>query len=468
MKEYQLFIDGKWTAGAEDRWIEVENPATKEIIGKVPRGNAEDVDRAVAAARAAAESWAAKAPHERSEFLRKLSEVIEKRKDEFCTTISSELGIPLKYAFDYHVSGAIREAKYFTDMCENFEYEQKTDCGMIRREPFGVVAGITPWNYPLDQATFKLFAAMAAGNTVVLKPSQNAPLCCCILAEAIEEAGFPNGVFNLVTGAGGEVGNAIALHEGIDALSFTGSTSGGIEVGKLALSTVKKITLELGGKSPLVVLEGADLEAAVADACSSAFMNTGQTCCAYTRMLIPESKKDEIEALLKAEAEKYITGDPLDPETEVGPLISEKAFNKVKGYIEKGIAENARLIAGGVPENCDKGYYVNPTIFSDVSNDMTIAREEIFGPVLAVIPYKTEEEALAIANDTNYGLYGAVYGEPAAALEFAKKIKAGGVHVNGAGGGVDMPFGGYKQSGIGREGGTFGFEDFLEIKALCY
>ncbi len=468
MKKYQLFIDGKWADSTEDKWIEVENPATREIIGKVPRGNADDVDRAVAAARAASESWADKTPHERAEFLRRLSGVIEKRKDEFCAVISAELGIPLKYAFDYHVGGAINEAKYFADMAENFEYEKKTECGMIRREPFGVVAGITPWNYPLDQATFKLFAAMAAGNTVVLKPSQNAPLCCCILAEAVEEAGFPNGVFNLVTGAGGEVGNAIALHKGIDALSFTGSTSGGIEVGRLALSTVKKITLELGGKSPLVVLDGADLAAAVADACSSAFMNTGQTCCAYTRMLIPEQKKDEIESLLKAESAKYITGDPLDPATEVGPLISEKAFNKVKGYIEKGIAEGARLIVGEVPVNCDNGYYVNPVVFLDVTNNMTIAREEIFGPVLSVIPYKTKEEALAIANDTPYGLYGAVYGKPDEALAFAKKIKAGGVNVNGAGGGVYMPFGGYKQSGIGREGGTFGFEDFLEIKALCY
>lgn len=468
MKKYQLFIDGKWVSSTGDKWIEVENPATKEIVGAVPRGNEADVDKAVAAAKAASESWAAKTPHERAEYLRRLADVIEKRKDDLCLTISNELGIPLKYAFDYHVGGAVREARYFADMAENYEYEQKTDCGMIRREPFGVVAGITPWNYPLDQATFKLFAAMAAGNTVVLKPSQNAPLCCCILAEAVEEAGFPAGVFNLVTGAGGEVGNAIALHKDIDALSFTGSTAGGIEVGRLALSTVKKITLELGGKSPLVVLKGADYAAAVADACSSAFMNTGQTCCAYTRMLIPESEKDEIEKLLTAEAAKYITGDPLDENTEVGPLISEKAFNKVKGYIEKGIAEGARLIAGEVPQSCENGYYVKPTIFMDVTNDMTIAREEIFGPVLSVITYKTGEEALAVANDTPYGLYGAVYGPADEALSFAKKIKAGGVHVNGAGGGLHMPFGGYKQSGIGREGGTFGFEDFLEIKSLCY
>ena len=468
MKKYQLYINGSWTESVSDRWIEVENPATKEVIGMVPRGNETDVDKAVAAAKAAAPAWAEKTPQERALLLRRLAEVIERRKDEFSLVISNELGIPLKHAFDFHVAGAISDAKEAADLAESYEYEKQTDAGVIRREPFGVVAGITPWNYPLTQATYKLFPAIAAGNTVVLKPSQNTPLCCCLLTEAIEEAEFPAGVFNMLTGAGGEVGNAIALHPDIDALSFTGSTAGGIEVGKLALNTVKKITLELGGKSPLVVLEGADYEAAVKEACSSAFMNSGQTCCAYTRMLIPASHQDEIEALLVKEAAKYIAGDPLDPISEVGPLSSERAFEKVRDYLKKGLAEGARLLVGEVPEDCEHGYYVKPAVFVDVKNDMIIAKEEIFGPVLSVISYETKEEALAVANDTPYGLAGAVFGPQEEALDFARRIKAGFLCVNGAAGGSGMPFGGYKQSGIGREGGMFGFEEFLEVKALFW
>ena len=467
MKTYELYIDGKWMKSDADRRIEVENPATREVIGDVPRGNEADVNRAVAAAKAAELSWAEKTPKERAVYFRKLADIIERRKDEFSAVISQELGIPLKHAFDYHVAGGISDARSAADIAESFPYETKLSGGIVRREPFGVVAGITPWNYPLTQATYKLFPAMAAGNTVVLKPSQNTPLCCCLLAETIDEAGFPAGVFNLVTGVGGEVGNALAAHPDVDALSFTGSTSGGIEVGKLALSTVKKLTLELGGKSPLVVLPGADLEAAATEVCSSAFMNSGQTCCAYTRMLIPDSEKEKIEALLVREAAKYITGDPLDERSEVGPLSSEKAFHKVCGYIRKGIEEGARMIAGEVPQDCSGGYYVPPVIFADVANDMTIAKEEIFGPVLCVIPYHTEAEALEIANDTPYGLAGSVFGPQEEALAFAKKIKAGFMSVNGGAGGEGMPFGGYRHSGIGREGGIFGFEEFLEIKALC-
>lgn len=468
MKTYDLYINGQWTKSSNDRVIQVENPATKEIVACVPRGNAEDVDKAVLAARSAQADWAAKPVKERADLMRKLADVIESKHDELCLVISNEMGIPLKHALGYHVNGASREARFFADMAENFQYEIPMEGGAVLREPVGVVAGITPWNYPLDQATYKLFPAIVSGNTVVLKPSQNAPTCCLILAECFDEAGFPAGVFNVVTGVAGEVGNALATHKEVDVVSFTGSTSGGIEVGKLALNTVKKIALELGGKSPLIVLEGGDLEAAVEHVCSDAFMNTGQTCCAYTRFLIHESLKEKAEELLKAEAAKYITGDPLDENTEVGPVVSEKAWIKVKGYIEKGIAEGARLIAGEVPENCDNGYYIKPAVFMDVTNDMTIAQEEIFGPVLSVITFKDDDEAVAIGNDTQYGLASGVYGPAERAMAVAKRLKAGNCSVNGAGGSLAYPFGGYKMSGIGRELGTFGFEEFLEIKSVFF
>lgn len=466
MRKFDLYIGGEWVKSTGDSFIEVENPATKEIIGIVPRGNDADADRAVKAARAAAGSWAQTLPAVRAALMRKLAGIIEKRKDEFSLTISHELGIPLKYAFDYHVAGSIATAEFYANIAENFKYETKIEGGIIRREPVGVVAGLTPWNYPLGQATYKLFPAIAAGNCVVLKPSQMTPLCACMLAEAIHEAGFPAGVFNLVSGAGGEVGNVLAAHDDVDMISFTGSTSAGKEVGRLSLGTVKKIALELGGKSPLIILEGADCKAAVAAVCSSAFMNSGQTCCAYTRLLVPKKIKHEIEELLKSEAAKYKTGDPLDSETQVGPLISEKAFNKVKAYIQSGVDDGAKLITGEIPENCDKGYFVKPTIFTDVTNDMKIAREEIFGPVLSVIYYDTLDEAVEIANDTPYGLAGAVFGPEEAAYEIAKMMKAGVISINGAPGDMQFPFGGYKQSGIGREGGIFGFEEFLEVKAI--
>lgn len=468
MKTYDLYINGQWVKSENDKMIQVENPATKEIVSQVPRGNAADVDKAVMAARAAQEAWAAMPREERVALMRKLADVIESKQDELCQVITSEMGIPLKHALGYHVGGASREARFFADMAEKYEYEEVKANGVIRREPAGVVAGITPWNYPLDQATYKLFPAIVSGNTVVLKPSQNAPTCCLILAQCFEEAGFPAGVFNVVTGVAGEVGDALATHKEVDVVSFTGSTKGGIEVGKLALDSVKKIALELGGKSPLVVLEGGDIEAAVAHVCSDAFMNTGQTCCAYTRFLVHESLKEEAEELLKTEAAKYITGNPLDEATEVGPVVSEKAWNKVKGYIEKGIAEGARLIAGEVPSDCENGYYIKPCVFMDVDNKMTIAQEEIFGPVLSVIAFKDDEEAVAIANDTPYGLASGVYGPQERALAVARKIKAGNCSVNGAGGSLDFPFGGYKMSGIGRELGTMGFEEFLEVKSLFF
>lgn len=466
MKEYLLYIDGQWTDSAEKKRIQVENPATRQVIGSVPRGSKEDVDLAVAAAKAAFKAWSTLPVNQRARLLRKIGEIMERRKKEFAKVISMELGMPAKHVEQWQVKGPIKEAAYFAKIAEDFCYEVSQKGGVVRREPIGVVAGLTPWNYPLDQITLKVFPAIAAGNCVVLKPSQSTPLCACMLTEVFNEAGLPKGVFNLVTGAGGEVGNHLALHPDVDMVTFTGSTAAGKEVGRMALSNVKRMALELGGKSPLIVLEGADLRLAATDAASSVFMNTGQTCSAFTRILVPSSHKEKMEELLREEAARYTVGDPSDENSDIGPVITERAFLRVKSYIEKGLEEGARMIAGEVPENYKNGYYINPVIFSDVTNHMAIAREEIFGPVLCMLTYETVEEAIQIANDTPYGLDSAVYGPENEAMDVAGCIKAGGVHINSAPFHYSFPFGGYKESGLGREGGIFGFEEYLEIKAV--
>lgn len=466
MVEYQLYINGEWIPSRGSERIEVENPADRTVIGTVPRGTREDVDRATAAAKKAFAAWSSLSPSSRAEFLRKAGALMEKRSKEFAGMISAELGMPLKHVEHWHVTGPVKQAAYFADMAEDFSYEIPQRGGFVRYEPVGVVAGLTPWNYPLEQITLKIFPALAAGNCVVLKPSQSAPLCACLMAEIFHDAGFPAGVFNLVTGAGGEVGNHMALHPDIDMVTFTGSTTAGKDVGKMALSTVKRLALELGGKSPLIVLEGADLKAAAREAAQSAFMNTGQTCCAFTRLLVPRRCKEEMETLLKEAALSYRVGDPADPDTDIGPLISERAFHRVKDYIEKGLAEGARLVAGQIPTDCEHGYFVEPVVFSDVTNDMTISREEIFGPVLCLLTYDTLDEAVAIANDTPYGLDSGIYGPEQEALFLVPQLRAGGVHINGAPFHFSFPFGGYKESGLGREGGTFGFEEYLEIKSV--
>ena len=470
MIEYKLFINNEWRKSHSGRTIEIENPATRTVIGKAPRGDASDVDDAARAASAAFSAWRGLKPEERASYLRKLADAIESRKEELCDIITAELGMPRSYVFDYHVEAAITEARLFADIAESYIYEEKKEDHIVLHEPFGVVAGITPWNYPLTQATTKLYAAMAAGNTVVLKPSRQAPLCCLKLAECILDAGFPAGVFNVVTGVGGEVGNALAAHKDIAALSFTGSTKAGIDVGQRALTTVKKITLELGGKSPLILLPDGDAEAAVSAICADVFMNTGQTCCSFTRFLIPEARKEEVEELLKKEVACYIVGDPLDDKTVVGPLISAAAYNKVRGYIQSGLEEGARLISGEVPPaltDDTKGYYVKPAVFADVTNDMAVAREEIFGPVISVISYETVDEAVKIANDTGYGLAGAAFGrDKKKAMEVLKRIDAGYLVLNGAVPSANAPFGGCKMSGLGRECGIYGFEEFLQIRAI--
>lgn len=464
--DYKLYINGRWQQGNGVGRIKVEDPASKRIIGSVSRGTKEDVDMAAAAARRAFPAWSALPVKERGDILRKTGVLMEKRRAELAKVISAELGMPVKHVDHWQIESPIREADYFADLAEAFQYEIPQRGGFVRREPIGVIAALTPWNYPLEQITLKVFPAMAAGNCIIVKPSQQAPLCACVLTEILEEAGLPPGVFNLVTGAGGEIGNYLALHPEIDMVTFTGSTEAGKEVGKMALSTVKKLALELGGKSPLILLEGGDLKAAAEAAAASAFMNSGQTCCAFTRVLAPRKYKKEMEAALTAAAEQYQVGDPADEAFDLGPVISERAFLRIKSYIEQGVAEGARMIAGEIPDACQTGYYIKPVVFSDVTNDMILAREEIFGPVLSLLTYETEEEAVAVANDTPYGLDSAVYGPEHRALELAAQIKAGGVHINGAPFHFSFPFGGYKESGLGREGGRIGFEEYLEVKAV--
>ncbi|MGN0484311.1 MAG: aldehyde dehydrogenase family protein [Lachnospiraceae bacterium] len=467
MEKLKLFIGGKWVDGHSGKEIQVENPATKEIIATVPQGDEADVEAAVEAAKSGYQAWKTFSAKQRAECLYRLSDYFAAHSQEIAATVTKELGAPVKMSEDWHVSCASGEAKFFGDCAKEFAYEEKKEGYFLRREPFGIVAAITPWNYPLDQVTLKVLPALAAGNCVILKPSQMAPLTAYYFAKGVEEAGFPAGVFNLVTGRGGEVGNVMASHPDIRMISFTGSTSAGREVGRLALSNIKKCTLELGGKSAGIVLESADLEAAVDAVLMDCFMNTGQTCNAITRMLIPYSFKQKAEELMVKRAAEFIIGDPLDPNVDIGPLINEKAFEKVKEYIEIGKAEGANMLVGEVPTDCTDGYYVKPVIFTDVKNQMRIAQEEIFGPVLSVIYYDTVQEAISIANDSPYGLCGAVFGAEEEAVEVSRQMETGVVCINGSGICSGAPFGGYKQSGIGRESCIQSVDEYLEIKAIC-
>ena len=467
MEDLKLFIGGKWMDGHSGKKIEVENPATRKIIGTVPQGDEVDVENAVSAAKKGYEVWKNYNGIQRAECLRKLAEYFEEHSKEIADTITAELGAPISMAEDWHVGAAARECRFFADCVETFSYEEIKAGYILRREPFGIVAGITPWNYPLDQVTLKILPALAAGNCVILKPSQMTPMTVYHFVKGVEEAGFPAGVLNLVTGRGGEVGNVLAKHPDIRMISFTGSTTAGREVGRLALANIKKCTLELGGKSAGIILEGADLETAVKTILEDCFMNTGQTCNAMTRMLIPESKKEEIETLLIKETKKFKVGDPKDETVDIGPLINEKAFHKVKEYIEIGIKEGATLLVGDISKDCEKGYYINPVVFTDVMSTMRIAKEEIFGPVLSVIVYKTKEEAIRIANDSEYGLCGGVFGEKNEAIEVARKMETGVVRINGASICSGAPFGGYKQSGIGRESCLQSVDEYMEIKSIC-
>lgn len=465
MEIRKLYINGEWVDSSQDEWIEIENPATHEIIAKVPRGNKDDVDRAVKAARAAFETWQYTPLEERVELMKKVVAGLEERRQELIETITKELGSPYKVSAEVHTDPFILEAKHYIKTASEFPYEQRRLTSVVRREPVGVVGGLTPWNFPLEQIEKKVVPALLAGNCVVLKPSQYTPLTAYILAEEIDKAGYPAGVFNLVTGRGGEVGNALSTHEDVDMISFTGSTGAGREVARMALGNIKKIALELGGKSAAILLDGGDWENGIHSVLETVVPNAGQTCNALTRLLVPKDGLARAEEIIKIQLEEYKYGPADDPTVTQGPLSSKKQFDRVKGYIELGLQEGARMVAGEVPED-NGSYYVKPVIFSDVKPDMRIAQEEIFGPVLVVIPYETQEEAVQIANDSIYGLAGAVFGPEEEANKVARQMKTGTVYVNEGQWDPTSPFGGYKQSGLGREGGVEGYEEFLEIKTI--
>jgi len=465
----KLYIDGAWVPSTGKGTIDVVNSTTEEVMGRIPEGTAGDVDRAVKAAKAAFETWSLTSREERGKFLQKITEGLQARMGEIATLIAQEVGMPINLSNMIQAGLPIMTFSSMGQLLDTFEFEEKIGNSLVVREPVGVVGAITPWNYPLHQIAAKVAPALAAGCTVVLKPSEVAPLNAFILAEVIDDAGLPPGVFNLVTGVGPVVGEAIASHPDVDMVSFTGSTRAGKRVSELAAGTVKRVALELGGKSPNVILEDADIVKAVPSGVGGAFLNSGQTCSALTRMIVPRSKLAEVEQLAVKAAESFTVGDPFADGTRLGPLVSGAQQERVRGFIKKGIDEGAKLLTGGAtqPEGLGKGYFVRPTVFSEVRSDMAIAQEEIFGPVLSILPYDTEEEAIQIANDTIYGLAGAVWaGDPEKAKSVARRIRTGQVDINGGGFNPLAPFGGFKQSGTGRELGKYGLEEFLEVKSL--
>ena len=471
MKTYeQFYINGEWVDPAEGlNTCDVLNPANEEVIGKIAMGSAADVDKAVIAAKDAFDTYSQTSVEERLALLGKIVEVYQSRYDEIAETISSEMGAPLTLSKAAQAATGLGHFAQAIEILQSFEWEETKGRTLIRKEPIGVVGMITPWNWPINQISCKVAPALAAGCTMLLKPTEIAPLNAMLFAEVMHEAGVPPGVFNLVNGDGLTVGEAMSSHPGIDMMSFTGSTRAGIAVAKGSADTVKRVAQELGGKSANIILDDADFESAVTGGARHCFNNSGQSCNAPTRMLVPESRHDEAKEIAKRAAETTKVGDPFSEDTVMGPVVSEIQFNKIQGLIEKGIEEGAELVVGGPgkPEGLNAGYYVRPTVFANVNNDMTIAREEIFGPVLSILPYENEEEAIQIANDTDYGLYGYVSsGDVEHAKKVANRIRAGSVAINNAAADFTAPFGGYKQSGNGREWGPFGFDEFLEIKAV--
>ncbi|MFD6323631.1 aldehyde dehydrogenase family protein [Streptomyces sp. NPDC058442] len=462
MKAYDgMYIDGAWRPAAGPDVIEVVNPADGQVIATVPAGTAEDVDAAVRAARAALPAWAATPPAERAARLAALRDVLVVRQEEIARTVTAELGAPLKLSQTVHAGVPVAVAGSYAELAATYPFEERTGNSTVLHEPVGVVGAITPWNYPLHQIVAKAAPALAAGCTIVVKPAEDTPLVARLFAEAVHEAGVPAGVFNLVTGLGPVAGQALAEHPGVDLVSFTGSTAVGRRIGAVAAGAVKKVALELGGKSANVILPGADLARAVNVGVANVMSNSGQTCSAWTRMLVHRDQYDEAVELAAAAAAKY--GD------RIGPLVNAEQQQRVRGYIEKGVAEGARLVAGGPDAPREKGCFVSPTVFADVTPDMTIAQEEIFGPVLSVLRYEDEEDALRIANGTVYGLAGAVWaGDEAEAAAFARRMETGQVDINGGRFNPLAPFGGYKQSGVGRELGVHGLTEYLQTKSLQF
>ena len=466
----EFYINGEWVKPVNDlKTLDVINPATEVVYGRIALRDKDDVDAAVEAAYAAFESFGYSSVDERVSLLEKILEVYQGKYDEIAETISSEMGAPIGLSKAAQAATGLGHFSTALETLKNYKFEEVKGSALIRKEPIGVVGMITPWNWPINQISCKVGPAIAAGCTMVLKPTEIAPFNAILLAEVLHEAGVPKGVFNLVNGDGPTVGEAMSAHPKIDMMSFTGSTRAGVAVAKGSADTVKRVHQELGGKSANIILDDADFSKAVSKGTAHMFNNTGQSCNAPSRMLVPAARQDEAKEAAKAVAEGIVVGDPSDESTNMGPVVSDVQFNKIQGLIEKGIEEGAEVVVGGPgkPEGLNQGYFVKPTVFANVSNDMTIAREEIFGPVLCIIPYQDEDDAIKIANDTPYGLSGYVSSEdPERALNVARKIRSGNVHINNKPTGIDAPFGGFKQSGNGREGGEFGFEEFLEIKAV--
>lgn len=466
MEFERLYINGEWVEPASANRIEVENPATMEKFAKVPASTPAEVDAAVNAAAAAFETWQYSDLEDRIAICQRMLEIFTAKRDEIIDLEVAELGTPRQIAAANHFDFQVARMETYIRLAPEVPLMERLEESTLYREPVGVVAAITPWNYPLGQVVQKIMPAILMGNTVVLKPSQHTPLTVYYLVDAFHEAGLPAGVLNLVTGRGADVGDLLAKHEKVDMVSFTGSTSGGIQVGRQALGTVKKVHLELGGKSPCVLLPEGDIDTVLRTCLNSCLSNCGQTCSALTRLIVPDYFKEIVERRILQLLDEYPVGDPLDPASKVGPLSGRKQFDKVKKYIQIGLDEGAHLLTGKVPEEPTHGYYVDPVVFTDVTNDMQIAREEIFGPVICLITYKNLDEALAIANDSPYGLSGAVCGPMDEAVKFARKLKTGNVYINNCPRDITAPFGGYKQSGIGREGGIEGIMEFTQSKVI--
>ena len=467
--EKQFYIDGQWVDPITPRLLDVIDPSTEEAYTQIAIGSAADVDRAVAAAQRALAGFGRSTRQERIDLLQSILCEYNKRRNDVGDAISREMGAPLQFAREIQAGRGTAHLERMIEVLKTYPFEYVEGTTLIAREPIGVCGLITPWNWPVNQIACKVVPAIAAGCTMILKPSEEAPIDAIIWSEIMHAAGTPRGVYNMVQGTGAEVGEAMSSHPGIDMMSFTGSTRAGIRVAQAAATTVKRVAQELGGKSANILLPDVDFQTAVTKGINSMMVNSGQSCTAPSRMFVPQDKQDEVKAIAKAAAEKFVVGNPQDPQTRLGPVVNEAQFNKIQGLIQKGIEEGAELVTGGPgrPEHLNRGYYVRPTVFANVRNDMTIAREEIFGPVIVILPYKDEAEVIQQANDTVYGL--AAYVQ-SADLDHARKVasqmRAGNVHINYPMGDTAAPFGGYKQSGNGREYGKWGMEEFLETKAV--
>jgi aldehyde dehydrogenase (NAD+) len=466
----KFYIDGAWVDPAGSKRLPVVNPATEDAMYEIALGSAADVDKAVSAARIAFESFSMSSREDRIALLERIIKIYQGRMKDIGAAISDEMGAPLLFAERFQAGAGLGHLTNTLEVLKTYPFEERLGTAMVLREPVGVVGMITPWNWPLNQITCKVAPALAAGCTMVLKPSEYTPTSAFIFAEILHEAGVPKGVFNLINGVGPEVGAAMSAHPGLDMISFTGSTRAGIDVAQRAAPTVKRVTQELGGKSANIILEDADFQKAISGGTAHCFMNSGQSCNAPTRMLVPLQRMEEAAQIAKAVADRTKPGDPRSAETTIGPVVNRVQWDKIQALIKKGIDEDAALVTGGPgrPADLNKGYYVRPTIFANVTNDMTIAREEIFGPVLSIVGYRDEDDAVRIANDTVYGLAGYVSsGNLERARQVSRRIRAGNVNLNGSMNERAAPFGGYKQSGNGREWGRFGVEEYLEVKAVA-